>query len=156
MGFRNVVVMIPFCRTPEEADRVLAVMSEEGLSRGRDDLQVWVMAEIPSNVIQAREFAERFDGFSVGSNDLTQLVLGVSRNSERVSMLFDEQNPSVKWMIRELTNAAHAAGKAVSFCGQAPSDNPEFARFLADRGIDSISVTPDALPAVLRVLAVPK
>jgi pyruvate, water dikinase len=153
MGFRNVVVMIPFCRTPEEADRVLEVMAEHGLARGVDDLRIWVMAEIPSNVIEAEAFAERFDGFSIGSNDLTQLVLGVSRDEERLRKLFDERSPSVTWMIRELARKAHVAGKTVSLCGQAPSDHPEFAALLVDAGLDSISVTPDSVVVVLNRVA---
>lgn len=153
MGFRNVVVRIPFCRTPEEADRVLEVMAEHGLSRGEDDLRIWVMAEIPSNVIEAESFAERFDGFSIGSNDLTQLVLGVSRDEERLRKLFDERSPSVTWMIRELVRKAHADGRTVSLCGQAPSDHPEFATFLVEAGLDSISVNPDSVVVVLERVA---
>ncbi len=153
MGFENVVVMIPFCRTVEEADRVLGAMSEHGLRRGEDGLQVWVMAEVPSNVLQAAEFAERFDGFSIGSNDLTQLVLGVDRDAASLAELFDERNPSVKKMIRTLIAEAHAAGRTVGICGQAPSDHPEFAEFLVRAGIDSISLTPDSVVGVIRRLA---
>jgi len=153
MGFRNVIVMIPFCRSPAEADRVLAVMAEAGLERGRDGLQVYVMCEIPSNVILAREFAARFDGFSIGSNDLTQLTLGVDRDSEELASLFDEQDASVKWMIRRVIDEAHRAGVKVGLCGQAPSNHPEFARFLVECGIDSISVSPDSFVAVKRCVA---
>ncbi|MFS8606491.1 MAG: phosphoenolpyruvate synthase, partial [Gammaproteobacteria bacterium] len=153
LGFRNVVVMIPFCRTPAEADRVLAVMAEHGLERGRDGLEVYVMCEIPSNVILAREFAERFDGFSIGSNDLTQLTLGVDRDSADLAELFDESDEAVKWMIRTVIDAAHAAGRKVGLCGQAPSDHPEFADFLVECGIDSISVSPDSFIAVKRRVA---
>lgn len=150
MGFDNVVVMIPFCRTVEEADRVLGAMAEHGLRRGEDGLEVWVMAEVPSNVLQAPEFAERFDGFSVGSNDLTQLVLGVDRDAASLADLFDERNPSVKTMIRTLIDEAHAAGRPVGICGQAPSDHPEFAEFLVRTGIDSISLTADSVVDVIR------
>ena len=144
LGFTNVVVMIPFCRSVGEADRVLAVMAENGLKRGDNGLEVYVMCEIPSNVILASQFAQRFDGFSIGSNDLTQLTLGVDRDSELLSDLFDEQDDAVKWMIGNVITEAHKAGSKVGLCGQAPSDHPEFARFLVSCGIDSISVTPDS------------
>ena len=153
MGFRNVVVMIPFCRSVKEADRVLEVMAENGLKRGERGLQVYVMCEIPSNVILAKAFAERFDGFSIGSNDLTQLTLGVDRDSEVLAELFDEQDEAVKWMIRSVIESAHAAGAKVGLCGQAPSDHPEFAAFLVDCGIDSISVSPDSFVAVKQKIA---
>lgn len=153
MGFKNLIVMIPFCRSTKEADRVLAVMAENGLRRGEDGLQVYVMCEIPSNVILARSFAERFDGFSIGSNDLTQLTLGVDRDSGELAELFDEQDEAVKWMIRSVITEAHKAGAKVGLCGQAPSDHPEFARFLVDCGIDSLSVTPDSFIAVKRHVA---
>jgi pyruvate,water dikinase len=153
MGFDNVVVMVPFCRTPGEADRVLAVMAEHGLKRGERGLEVYVMGELPSNVVLAAEFARRFDGFSIGSNDLTQLTLGVERDSELLADLFSEQDPAVQWMIRTLIRDAHAGGAKVGLCGQAPSDHPEFAGFLVDCGIDSISVTPDRFAAVKRHVA---
>jgi len=153
MGFRNVVVMIPFCRSPDEAAKVLAVMAENGLSRGRDGLEIYVMCEIPSNVILADEFARHFDGFSIGSNDLTQLTLGVDRDSERLASLFDERDPAVQWMIRTVIERAHAAGVKVGFCGQAPSNDPGFARLLVEYGIDSISVTPDSFLAVKQHVA---
>jgi pyruvate,water dikinase len=153
IGFTNVVVMIPFCRTPEEADRVLEVMAAEGLERGTDGLEVYVMCEIPSNVILAAAFAERFDGFSIGSNDLTQLTLGVDRDSELLASLFDEQNDAVKWMISRSIEQAHTAGAKVGLCGQAPSNHPAFAEFLVDCGIDSISVTPDSFVTVKRHVA---
>ncbi|MEF8938664.1 MAG: phosphoenolpyruvate synthase [Salinivenus sp.] len=153
MGFTNVVLMIPFCRTPEEADRVLEVMAENGLKRGEDGLEVYVMAEIPSNVLQADAFAERFDGFSIGTNDLTQLVLGVGRDAERLSYLFDERNPSVRRMITDLIQQAHAADRPVGLCGQAPSDHPDFAEFLVEAGIDSISVIPDSVADVIQHVA---
>ena len=148
MGFKNVVVMIPFCRSTVEADRVLGVMAENGLERGAGGLEVYVMCEIPSNVIRAGEFAKRFDGFSIGSNDLTQLTLGVDRDSAELAELFDEQDPAVKWMIESVIAAAHKVKAKVGLCGQAPSDHPEFAEFLVKCGIDSISVSPDSFVAV--------
>ncbi len=148
LGFRNVAVMIPFCRTTGEADRVLAVMAENGLERGRDGLEVLVMCEIPSNVIRAEAFAERFDGFSIGSNDLTQLTLGVDRDSDVLAELFDERDPAVTWMIETVIGKAHAAKSKVGFCGQAPSDDPAFAALLVGAGIDSISVAPDSFLSV--------
>jgi pyruvate,water dikinase len=153
MGFTNVVVMIPFCRSTREADRVLEVMRENHLRRGDNGLEVYVMCEIPSNVILAKAFAERFDGFSIGSNDLTQLTLGVDRDSEALSELFDEQDEAVKWMIRHVIEEAHAAGAKVGLCGQAPSDHPAFARFLVACGIDSMSVSPDSFLLVKREVA---
>jgi len=152
MGLTNVKVMVPFCRTLEEGRRVLAEMAKNGLERGRDGLEVYVMCEIPNNVILAEQFADLFDGFSIGSNDLTQLTLGVDRDSELLSHVFDEQDPGVKEMIRMVIARAHRQGRKVGLCGQAPSDHPEFARFLADAGIDSISVTSDALPKVSELL----
>ena len=148
MGFDNVIVMIPFCRTPEEADKVLKVMAENGLKRGQRGLEVYVMCEIPSNVVLAAEFAKRFDGFSIGSNDLTQLTLGVDRDSEELAPLFQESNPAVLWMIRTVIAEAHKTGVKVGLCGQAPSNDPRFARHLVEFGIDSISVTPDSFMAV--------
>ena len=153
MGFTNVVVMIPFCRSPDEADRVLEVMAENGLTRGENGLEVYVMCEIPSNVILAAAFAERFDGFSIGSNDLTQLTLGVDRDSELLAGLFDEENEAVTWMIRTVIEQAHQAGAKVGLCGQAPSNRPDFAEFLVDCGIDSISVTPDSFICVKQHVA---
>ncbi len=153
IGLDNVVVMIPFCRSPKEADRVLEVMAENGLKRGENGLKVFVMCEIPSNVVLAEEFAERFDGFSIGSNDLTQLTLGVDRDAGDLAELFDEQDPAVEWMIGHVIAAAKKAGAKIGLCGQAPSDHPEFARFLVDCGIDSISVTPDSFIAVKRKVA---
>ncbi len=148
MGFDNVIVMIPFCRTPEEADHVLKVMAENGLKRGEGGLEAYVMCEIPSNVVLAAEFAKRFDGFSIGSNDLTQLTLGIDRDSEELAPLFQESNPAVLWMIRTVIAEAHKAGVKVGLCGQAPSNDPRFARHLVEFGIDSISVTPDSFLAV--------
>lgn len=153
MGLANVKVMIPFCRTLDEGKRVLVEMGYSGLRRGEHALEVYVMCEIPNNVILAEEFSELFDGFSIGSNDLTQLTLGVDRDSELLSHIFDEQDPGVKKMIEMVVGAAHRKGRKVGLCGQAPSDHPEFAAFLADLDIDSISVTADALPRVTEVLA---
>ena len=145
MGLDNVKLMIPFCRTVEEGRRVLAEMEKHGLKRGVNQLEVYVMCEIPSNVILANEFAEIFDGFSIGSNDLTQLILGVDRDSEIVAHVFDERNPAVKTMIASVIRAAKAKGRKIGICGQAPSDYPEFAAFLVALGIDSISLNPDAV-----------
>ncbi|MCG6116196.1 MAG: phosphoenolpyruvate synthase [Mesorhizobium sp.] len=153
MGFTNVIVMIPFCRSTREADLVLSEMEDNGLRRGENDLQVFVMCEVPSNVVLAKEFAKRFDGFSIGSNDLTQLTLGVDRDSDELAELFDEQDPAVKWMIANVIREARAAGAKIGLCGQAPSDHPEFAAFLVECGIDSISVTPDSFIAVKRQVA---
>jgi pyruvate,water dikinase len=153
IGLDNVIVMIPFCRTLEEADRVLDVMGEHGLERGKDGLQVYVMAEIPSNIVLAREFAERFDGFSIGSNDLTQLVLGIDRDSSDLAHLFDERNEAVKRMIVQLIEEAHATGTPVGICGEAPSNYPEFAEFLVEAGIDSMSLSPDRVIDVIRRVA---
>ena len=153
MGLSNVIVMIPFCRTLAEADAVLAEMAVHGLERGKDGLEVYVMAEIPSNVLLAKEFAAKFDGFSIGSNDLTQLLLGVDRDSGLLSELFDERNEAVKRSIVSLIRDAHEAGVKVGICGQAPSDFPEFAEFLVEAGIDSISLNPDSVIEVLHRIA---
>jgi pyruvate,water dikinase len=156
LGLTNVKVMIPFCRTLGEARKVLAELEINGLRRGEHELEVYVMCEIPNNVILAEEFADLFDGFSIGSNDLTQLTLGIDRDSEILAPLFSERDPGVMRSIATVIERAHEKGRKVGLCGQAPSDHPEFARFLADQAIDSISVTPDALPEVLRVLAASK
>jgi pyruvate,water dikinase len=153
MGLANLKVMIPFCRTPEEGRRVLQEMEKNGLRRGEQDLEVWVMCEIPSNVLCAEEFAGLFDGFSIGSNDLTQLTLGIDRDSEILAPLFDERDPAVKRLVTMVVEAAHRRGRRVGICGQAPSDHPDFAEFLAGIGIDSISLSADALPGVARRLA---
>ncbi|MFI5455700.1 MAG: phosphoenolpyruvate synthase [Isosphaerales bacterium] len=146
MGLTNLKLMVPFCRTVEEGRRVLAEMEKNGLKRGERGLEVYVMCEIPSNVIRADAFAEIFDGFSIGSNDLTQLVLGVDRDSEIVAHIFDERDPAVMTMIASVIRAARGKGRKIGICGQAPSDYPEFARFLVEQGIDSISLNPDAVP----------
>jgi len=145
LGLTNVKAMIPFCRTVEEGRKVVAIMQEFGLTRGVNGLEIYVMAEIPSNVLLAEQFAAVFDGFSIGSNDLTQLTLGIDRDSAIVSELFDENNPAVKLLLRSVIQAAHRCGVKIGLCGQAPSDYPEFAQFLVEQGIDSISFTPDAL-----------
>jgi len=153
MGLNNVVVMVPFCRTLDEADRVVEMLEEHGLRRGEDGLQVYVMCEVPSNVVLADEFAERFDGFSIGSNDLTQLILGVDRDSEELAELFDERDPAVVRSIRLVIERAHRAGRPIGICGQAPSDHPGFAATLVEAGIDSISLNPDRVVDVLRTVA---
>jgi pyruvate,water dikinase len=153
MGFANVVIMIPFCRTLEEADRVLEVLAANDLERGKQGLELYVMCEIPSNIVLAEEFAQRFDGFSIGSNDLTQLVLGVDRDSAELAHIFDERNEAVTRMIRQLIESAHRAGAKVGICGQAPSDYPDFVAFLVDAGIDSISLNPDSVVRVKRFIA---
>ena len=153
IGFDNVIVMVPFCRTPAEADRVLEVMRENGLERGKDGLQVYMMCEIPSNVILADRFAPRFDGFSIGSNDLTQLTLGIDRDSELLAEMFDARDEAVKRMVAEAIDKCHEAGIKIGICGQAPSDHPDFAAFLVDQGIDSISLNPDSFVSTIRSIA---
>ncbi|MEG4212396.1 phosphoenolpyruvate synthase [Microcoleus sp. S13_B4] len=145
MGLTNVIPMIPFCRTPEEGRKVLAEMAKHGLVKGENGLQVYVMCELPSNVIFADEFAQVFDGFSIGSNDLTQLTLGLDRDSALVAHLFDERNEAVKRMVAIAIKAAKKYDRKIGICGQAPSDYPEFARFLVELGIDSISLNPDSV-----------
>lgn len=145
MGLDNVKLMIPFCRTVEEGKKVIEVMEKHGLKQGKDNLEIYVMCEIPSNVVQGDAFAQVFDGFSIGSNDLTQLTLGIDRDSEIVSGLFDERNEATKRMITMAIKNAHENGRKIGLCGQAPSDFPEVARFLVEQGIDSISFNPDAI-----------
>ena len=153
MGLTNLKVMIPFCRTLDEGRRVQEEMAKHGLRRGDNGLELYVMCEIPSNVILAEEFAELFDGFSIGSNDLTQLILGVDRDSEIVAPIFDERDPAVKKMIAQVIAVCRAKGRKIGICGQAPSDYPEFAQFLVEQGIDSISLNPDTvLKTTLAVL----
>src|SRR5438270_9649028 len=145
LGLTNLLIMVPFCRTPDEGRRVLEVLREAGLVQGENGLEVYVMAELPSNVFLADEYARIFDGFSIGSNDLTQLCLGVDRDSALVAPLFDERNASVKQACARIIAAARQAGRKVGICGQAPSDFPDFAEFLVEQGIDSISLTADSL-----------
>ena len=143
MGLTNIKLMVPFCRTPEEGRRVIEVMKEFGLVQGENDLEVYVMCEIPSNVISADAFADVFDGFSIGSNDLTQLTLGLDRDSDLVAHIFDERNDAVKSLVKSVIDTAKRRGKKIGICGQAPSDFPEFATFLVECGIDSMSLIPD-------------
>ena len=153
IGLANVIVMIPFCRTVGEADKVLDVMAENGLNRGERGLKVYMMAEIPSNVVMADQFAQRFDGFSIGSNDLTQLVLGVDRDSAELKELFDERNEAITRTIANLLETTHRTNTPVGICGQAPSDYPDFAAFLVEHGITSISLNPDSVINVIRRIA---
>ena len=146
MGLDNVKLMIPFCRTIDEAKKVIRVIEENGMDRNTDtSLQIYMMAEIPSNVLLAEKFAALFDGFSIGSNDLTQLTLGIDRDSSTISDLFNEQDEASKMMIGMMIANANKTGTKIGICGQAPSDYPEFAQFLVQKGIDSISFNPDAL-----------
>ena len=144
-GLKNVKIMIPFCRTVEEGKKVLEIMKKNGLTRGKKGLEVYMMCEIPSNVILIDEFAKIFDGFSIGSNDLTQLVLGLDRDSQIVSSIYDERNPAVKNFIAEVIKKCKLHKKKIGICGQAPSDFPDFAQFLVECGIDSISLNPDTV-----------
>jgi pyruvate, water dikinase len=153
MGLTNVIPMIPFCRTPDEGRKVLAEMEKYGLKRGENGLQVYVMCEIPSNVILADQFSEVFDGFSIGSNDLTQLTLGLDRDSGLVAHIFDERNDGVKEMVRMVIEKAKKNGRKIGICGQAPSDYPEFAKFLVELGIDSMSLNPDSVMKTLLMVA---
>jgi len=153
IGMDNVWIMIPFCRTLEEADKVIEELARNGLKRGDKGLQIYVMAEVPSNIILAEEFADSFDGFSIGSNDLTQLTLGVDRDSGRLAFLFDERNEAIKRSIRELITKAHKKGKHVGLCGQGPSDHADFAEFLVEAGIDSMSLNPDKFIEVKKRIA---
>jgi pyruvate,water dikinase len=152
MGLTNLKVMIPFCRTPAEGGNVLEAMAAHGLRRG-EGLEVYVMCELPSNVVLAEEFLRIFDGFSIGSNDLTQLVLGIDRDSGTVSHLFDERDSAVRRMIAAAIDAGRAAGKPIGICGQAPSDYPELAGWLVERGIGSLSLNPDSLVKTKLVVA---
>ena len=153
IGLTNVIVMIPFCRSLNEAGKVLDTMSRFGLKRGINGLKIYMMCEIPSNVILAEKFSQYFDGFSIGSNDLTQLILGVDRDSENLSHLLDENDPAVKEAIRDVIEASHRAGTPIGFCGQAPSDDADYAKFLVECGINSISVVPDSVIDVIKKVA---
>jgi pyruvate,water dikinase len=145
--------MIPFCRTPEELQKVLETMAEYGLKRGENGLEVYLMAELPSNIMMAEEFAQYIDGFSIGSNDLTQLTLGLDRDSSLVAHVYDERNMAVKRMILMLLEKARKTGTKVGICGQGPSDFPDFAEFLVSNGIDTISVTPDSMLKTLHSIS---
>jgi pyruvate,water dikinase len=145
MGMTNLEIMIPFVRTLEEADDVIGLLKDNGLERGKDGLRVIMMCEIPSNAILADEFLERFDGFSIGSNDLTQLTLGLDRDSGLIAHLFDERNPAVKKLLSMAIRSAKKAGKYIGICGQGPSDHPDLARWLMEEGIDSVSLNPDTV-----------
>ncbi len=153
IGFTNVIVMIPFCRTPDEAAAVTAVMRENGLIRGENGLEVYMMCELPSNIVLIEEFAKHFDGFSIGSNDLTQLVLGVDRDSARLAGVFDERDPAVVAMITTAVLRAHGVGRKVGLCGQGPSDYIDFAKKMTEANIDSMSVTPDSFVKIRREVA---
>jgi len=157
MGLNNVILMIPFCRRVDEGERVLAKMAECGLKQGENGLKIYVMCEIPNNVIQVDEFAKLFDGFSIGSNDLTQLTLGVDRDSQIVAFDFDERDPGVKAFLKMAVDGAKRNGRHSGICGQAPSDYPEMAEFLVECGIESMSLTPDTIiKTTLNVLEVEK
>jgi pyruvate,water dikinase len=145
MGLTNITPMIPFCRTVEEGEKVIALMAEHGLVQGENGLEIYAMCELPANVVFADEFLKVFDGYSIGSNDLTQLALGLDRDSEMVAHLFDERNGAVEKMVSMAIDAAIRAGKKIGICGQAPSDYPEFAEFLVQKGINSISLNPDTV-----------
>jgi pyruvate,water dikinase len=153
MGMTNIKAMVPFCRTPEEGRRVVEIMRKHGLKQGENGLEVYVMAEIPSNVIEADAFADIFDGFSIGSNDLTQLTLGLDRDSELVAHLYNERNESVKRLIAQVIKVAKERGRKIGICGQAPSDFPEFAAFLVECGIDSMSLNPDTVVSTRLLVA---
>ena len=153
MGLTNLKLMIPFCRTVDEGKKVIAEMEKNGLKRGENGLQVMCMCEIPANVILAEEFLDVFDGFSIGSNDLTQLTLGLDRDSELVSSIYDERNEAVKKLIRSVIDVANKKGKYIGICGQAPSDFPDFAQFLVEAGIHSMSLNPDTVVKTTLVIA---
>jgi pyruvate,water dikinase len=153
MGLTNVIIMIPFCRTPEEGRKVLAEMAKNGLKRGENGLKVYVMCELPNNVILADEFSQLFDGFSIGSNDLTQLTLGLDRDSALVAQLFDERSRGVKRMVKMAIDTAKQFDRPIGICGQAPSDYPEFAEFLVESGINSIGLNPDSVLKTLLMVA---
>ena len=152
MGLINIKPMIPFCRTVEEGEKVIALMAAFGLKQGEHELEIYAMCELPANVIFADEFLRVFDGYSIGSNDLTQLTLGLDRDSEMVAHLFDERDGAVEKMVTMAIEAAHRAGKKIGICGQAPSDYPEFARFLVEKGITSISLNPDTVLQTTHVI----
>ncbi|MDD3059869.1 MAG: phosphoenolpyruvate synthase, partial [Sulfurimonas sp.] len=145
MGFDNIKIMLPFVRTPEEGKKVIEIMNTQDLVQGENSLEIYAMCEIPANVILADKFLEVFDGYSIGSNDLTQLTLGVDRESALIAHIFDERNEAVKRMLRMAIEACKTKGKYIGICGQAPSDYPEITEFLVKEGIDSISLNPDSI-----------
>jgi pyruvate,water dikinase len=145
MGFTNVEIMIPFVRTVDEASAVVKLLAANGLKRGENGLRVIMMCELPSNAVLAEEFLEHFDGFSIGSNDMTQLTLGIDRDSALVAGSFDERNPAVKRMLEMAIQACRKHGKYVGICGQGPSDHPDLARWLLEQGISSVSLNPDTV-----------
>ncbi len=145
MKLTNLKAMVPFCRTIHEAEQVIKIIADNGLKQGENNFELYCMVEIPSNVILAEEFAKLYDGFSIGSNDLTQLTLGVDRDSALVSQVYDENNAAVKKLIKQVIEVAKKTGTKIGICGQAPSDFPEFAQFLVECGIDSISLNPDTV-----------
>ena len=153
MGLTNVKIMIPFCRTPGEAHRVIAVMAQNGLKQGDQGLEIYGMCELPSNVVRAEEFLHLFDGYSIGSNDLTQLVLGLDRDSGTVSHLFNERDRAVMSLIADVIDEARRVGKPVGICGQAPSDFADFTEWLVEEGITSISLNPDVAIRTALVIA---
>lgn len=153
MGLTNVKIMIPFCRTVAEAKKVIEVMAQHGLRQGEEGLEIYGMCELPSNVVRADEFLRVFDGYSIGSNDLTQLVLGIDRDSGTISHLFDENDRAVLGMIAQVIDEARRAGRPIGICGQAPSDFPDFARWLVEQGITSISLNPDTAVKTSLVIA---
>jgi pyruvate,water dikinase len=145
MGLTNIKLMIPFCRTVEEGKKVIDVMASRGLIQGENELEIYMMVEIPSNVLLIEEFGKIFDGFSIGSNDLTQLTLGLDRDSAQIAHIFDERNPAVMELVKQAIIKVNKMGKKIGICGQAPSDYPEFARFLVECGIHSISLNSDTI-----------
>ena len=153
MGFTNVEIMVPFTRTVDEAEQVVTLLADNGLKRGVNNLRIIMMCEIPSNALLAEEFLQHFDGFSIGSNDLTQLTLGLDRDSGLIADMFDERNPAVKKMLRMAIRACHEAGKYIGICGQGPSDHPDLAKWLMEEKITSLSLNPDTVITTAMFLA---
>jgi len=153
MGLTNIKIMLPFVRTPDEGKKVIEIMNTQGLVQGENGLEIYAMCEIPANIILADKFLKIFDGYSIGSNDLTQLVLGVDRESAKIAHIFDERNEAVKRMLKMAISACKITDKYIGICGQAPSDYPEITEFLVKNGIDSISLNPDSLYKMHRVVS---
>lgn len=153
MGLNNIKIMIPFVRTPQEGQKVIEIMNKQELVQGKDGLEIYAMCEIPANIILAEKFLELFDGYSIGSNDLTQLTLGVDRDSEKIAHIFDERDEAVMKMLQMAIEACKSRGKYIGICGQAPSDYPEITKFLVQNGIDSISLNPDSLLKMRQVVS---